>query len=754
MELFKLFGTIAVNNSDANKALDETTDNAEKTHSKMSSVFGKIGNAALEMGKVVAKAAAATTAAATAGFAALTKASVESYAEYEQLVGGVETLFGAGGASLRQYAAEQGTTVKEVAKEYENLMNAQNTVFDNAANAYKTAGLSANEYMETVTSFSASLLQSLGGDTQQAAEMADMAITDMADNANKMGTSMESIQNAYQGFAKQNYTMLDNLKLGYGGTKEEMQRLLEDATAISGVEYDISSYADIVDAIHVVQTEMGITGTTAKEASTTIQGSVSSMKAAWTNFLTGMADEDQDFGALTDNLVNSVVTVAENLAPRLVETVPRLLEGLKQVAISLASHLPELIGEMFPGAEEGVASLMEAIQGTISTLVDDVLPVVFQTITQLLPPLLQIASEVLPMIAGIIKEILPAISAILPSLMTLIQSVLPIITDLIQQLLPPIIQIVEALMPIFVELIQQLLPPILQIVEMVLPLLMQLLDPLLTLLTPLMDILQPILDLIMAIIEPLVSILNVILPPLIVIIESIISIFTGQLSGAIKIVSGLLEARLGTAFKNMQVVVETMKTVFTNFIEFFKNVFTGNWSAAWENIKNIFTAVWEGIKSIFKNVVNGILGGVESLINGVIRAINGLLSGIDKVVGAVGDVLGLDWNLPTLSEIALPRLAKGGILEQGQVGLLEGDGTEAVVPLEKNREWIARVSEEMQVQGLGGDKETLNVLQEILAVMTDLKESNADLPDILTDAIANLKFSISNREFARLVKAV
>ena len=131
-----------------------------------------------------------------------------------------------------------------------------------------------------------------------------------------------------------------------------------------------------------------------------------------------------------------------------------------------------------------------------------------------------------------------------------------------------------------------------------------------------------------------------------------------------------------------------------------------------------------------------------------------MLSGIDKVVGAVGDVLGLDWNLPTLSEIALPRLAKGGILEQGQVGLLEGDGTEAVVPLEKNREWIARVSEEMQVQGLGGDKETLNVLQEILAVMTDLKESNADLPDILTDAIANLKFSISNREFARLVKAV
>ena len=265
MELFKLFGTIAINNSDADKAIDDTTDKAEKSHSKVSSAFGKIGSAALEMGKVMVTAAAAATTAAIAGFAALTKASVESYAEYEQLVGGVETLFGAGGASLRQYAAEQGTTVKEVAKEYENLMNSQNTVFENAANAYKTAGLSANEYMETVTSFSASLLQSLGGDTQQAAEMADMAIIDMADNANKMGSSMESIQNAYQGFAKQNYTMLDNLKLGYGGTASEMYRLLEDAAALDEefaktADFSIDStghltagYADIVEAIHIVQ---------------------------------------------------------------------------------------------------------------------------------------------------------------------------------------------------------------------------------------------------------------------------------------------------------------------------------------------------------------------------------------------------------------------------------------------------------------------------------------------------------------------
>ena len=184
-------------------------------------------------------------------FVAVGTAAIKSYADFEQLKGGVETLFKDSADVLMGYADR----------------------------AYQTAGLSANDYMETVTSFSASLLQSLGGDTEKAANYADQAIIDMSDNANKMGTSMEMIQNAYQGFAKQNYTMLDNLKLGYGGTKEEMQRLLDDAEKISGIKYDISSFADVTQAIHVIQTELGITGTTALEASSTIQGSASAMKS-------------------------------------------------------------------------------------------------------------------------------------------------------------------------------------------------------------------------------------------------------------------------------------------------------------------------------------------------------------------------------------------------------------------------------------------------------------------------------------------
>ena len=252
---------------------------------------GGLKSAASSIGKAftaAAKAAAVGFGAAAAAVAAVGKSALNAYADYEQLVGGVETLFG----------------------------NASDKVLQNANRAFQTAGLSANEYMETVTSFSASLLHSVGKDTKEAAEYADRALVDMSDNANKMGSNMQDIQNAYQGFAKQNYTMLDNLKLGYGGTKEEMERLIADANKVKQAngemaDLSIDSFADITEAIHIVQTEMGITGTTAKEASTTIQGSVGMMKASWKNLLVGVADDTQDFGGLMDNFVDSVGIAAK-----------------------------------------------------------------------------------------------------------------------------------------------------------------------------------------------------------------------------------------------------------------------------------------------------------------------------------------------------------------------------------------------------------------------------------------------------------
>lgn len=402
MELFRLFGTIALDNAKANQGIDETTDKGEKAQSKLSGAFSKMGSAA----KVCGKAVATGMVAAGAAIVKIGKDAVASYADYEQLVGGVETLFKNSAGKVQQYAQE----------------------------AYKTAGLSANAYMETVTSFSASLLQSLDGDTAKAAESANLAITDMADNANKMGTSMESIQNAYQGFAKQNYTMLDNLKLGYGGTKEEMQRLLKDAEKLSGVKYDISSFDDMVQAIHVVQTEMGITGTTAKEAATTIQGSIASMKGSWQNLLTGMADENQNLDELFKQFIDSVVVVGDNLVPRIQTLLPRIVTGISQLASSLSAQLPAIIETVLPSLITGavnivaaliqqlpalaksiVTSLISTLQSYWSTIQksgSDMLQKLLTGITSNLPKMAEKAAEIIVKVVKGIADNLPKIIAV------------------------------------------------------------------------------------------------------------------------------------------------------------------------------------------------------------------------------------------------------------------------------------------------------------------------------------------------------
>ena len=399
-------------------------------------VLGKIGSAV----NTAVKASAAAVGAASAGVAALGTACINAYADYEQLVGGVETLFKDSAETIHSYAD----------------------------NAYKTAGLSANEYMETVTSFSASLLQSLDGDTEKAAAAADLAITDMADNANKMGTAMESIQNAYQGFAKQNYTMLDNLKLGYGGTKEEMQRLLADAEKLSGVKYDLSSYADIVEAIHVIQTEMGITGTTAKEASTTIQGSVASMKAAWANLMVGMADDTQDFDLLLSNFIESIGTVADNLLPRIgvvIEGMGKLVAGL---APKIASALPTLTNELLPNLVElgvqSISALVQGIQENGDSLAAGALSIVgtlAEGIAELLPMVADTAASLAVSLADGLTESLPNIIPIaIETISTLVEN----LTENANTVIDAGIQIILALGEGLIAALPQLIETVPQIV--------------------------------------------------------------------------------------------------------------------------------------------------------------------------------------------------------------------------------------------------------------------------------------------------
>lgn len=337
---------------------------------------------------------------AAAALVDLGKQSIMGFAEQEQLIGGVDTLFKESSAQVQQYAND----------------------------AYKTAGLSANEYMETVTSFSASLLQSLGGDTAAAAEKANLAITDMSDNANKMGTDMQSIQNAYQGFAKANYTMLDNLKLGYGGTKEEMQRLLTDAEKLSGVKYDLSSYADIVDAIHVVQTEMGITGTTAAEAATTIEGSANAMKSAWSNLITGMSNENLDLDKLVQNVIDSVNTFADNLIPRLQIMLPRFVQGLTQLISGMIPYIAPALELLLPPLIEGVGGLVSGIVQALPAAVEAitaVIPMLVEQLTILLPQIISAGVEIIAALASGIGENLPTlIPAVVDAIITITEGLL------------------------------------------------------------------------------------------------------------------------------------------------------------------------------------------------------------------------------------------------------------------------------------------------------------------------------------------
>lgn len=311
-ELFTLVGKIAIDASGANEAIDNVSEQANGLKGNFEAVGGSASSLSGKLkgkGGIIAAALLAAKA-----FGELAKASIGAYADYEQMVGGVETLFGTNGKSLEEYAADAGKTVDQISDKYNSLVNAQSIVFDNAKKAYKTAGVSATQYMDTATSFAASLISGLKGDTETAAQLVDLAILDMSDNANKMGTDLTSIQNAYQGFAKQNYTMLDNLKLGYGGTQSEMKRLLRDAQKLSGQKYNIKNLNDIIEAIHVIQDEMEITGTTQKEASETISGSWNATKAAWDNLLTGLSDGNADIDSLVKGLGESAWNVTKNVA--------------------------------------------------------------------------------------------------------------------------------------------------------------------------------------------------------------------------------------------------------------------------------------------------------------------------------------------------------------------------------------------------------------------------------------------------------
>lgn len=427
------------------KNMNESMKDATNSASKMSSVMKGIGSSAIKVGKGLAVAGAAAATAVTA----LISKSVGAFADYEQLTGGVETLFGAGGRSVEEYAQSVGKSVSDIQGKYDSLMSAQNVVLENANKAYMTAGMSANEYMDTVTGFSASLISSLGGDTNKAADYANSALVDMSDNANKMGTDMESIKNAYQGFAKQNYTMLDNLKLGYGGTQEEMKRLLSDAEKLTGQRYDISSFADITQAIHAIQTQMDITGTTAKEASTTISGSWGSLKAAFQNVLVGLTTGGDMFDQSLDALINTAVTFGQNIIPAIkgaLSGVGYLIEGLAPV---IGETIPPLINDLAPTLANSAVSLISSLVNGLtqnatqfSECLSNMIIVAVAGISTVVPQLLDVASKI---VSNLMQGLTNSMPQIVNGAVTLVEGLVNGLVNNIPLLIMGAVQLVASL---------------------------------------------------------------------------------------------------------------------------------------------------------------------------------------------------------------------------------------------------------------------------------------------------------------------
>ena len=529
--------------------------------------------------------------AAASGVAFLTKSSLEQYAEYEQLVGGVDTLFKQSADIVQQYAD----------------------------NAYKTAGMSANEYMDTVTSFSASLLQGLGGDTAKAAEVANQAITDMSDNANKMGTSMQMIQNAYQGFAKQNYTMLDNLKLGYGGTQEEMARLINDSGVLGDAfvatanNINEVSFDKIIEAIHVVQTNMGVTGTTAAEAASTIEGSVASAKSAWTNLITGIADENADLDTLIGNFVTSAETVAGNVVPRITQILSGMGTAIEQLAPILAAEVPTLIASVLPSIVNGGAQLLVGL------------------VTGLVSALPQLVAAV----PGIIDTMITSISEALPQILNVGVQLLDQLTTGIETGLPDMVSRIPEIITQFLDYITEQLPTVL--------------DKGAELLNNLVNgILGAIPEMTAALPEIITAFVQFITDNLPTIIESGINILLNLLSGIIGAIPDLVASipqiisaiTTGIA-RALPKIIQSGVSLLQKFIE----GILSNIPALVAALPQIISAIVEGIGALIggivdvgKSIVEGIWKGIQEMAGWIYDKVTGFFSGI---VDGVKDFLGI-----------------------------------------------------------------------------------------------------------------
>ena len=753
--------------------------------------------------KSIAKIGTAAVAAGATATAALVKSSVDAYASYEQLRGGIETLFGAGGQSAKEYAKSVGKSTDEAKKDYQQLMNAQNIALKNADKAYKTAGMSANDYMETVTSFAASLKQSTKNETE-AAKSANQIVVDMSDNANKMGTDMTMIQNAYNGFAKQNYTMLDNLKLGYGGTQAEMQRLLKDAEKLSGKKYKLGNFKDMAEAIHVVQTEMGITGTTAKEASTTIEGSVNSAKAAWTNLVSGMSQDNADMDKLINEFIESVGVAAGNILPR-IETalggvgsliekllpvivdaipdvienllpkllasgtnivltlvqgiaaaIPSLLNVLNQTFTIVLEKIPEFfndVSELFSGG--GAANIMNMLLTLFNSIATDMisnLPIILNSLINMLAQILIFLITQIPSIVSTVVSIIPAlVDGLLQAIPTLIQAIPPIIDALVNGLLACIPNIIDT----GVKLITALVDNLSEIINTIVAVIPEIITNLVNAIQDhLPDIIDAGVELIGALFNNLPEIINTI-------VRAIPPIITALINGLLDFIPDIVEA----GFKLIIALVGNLPQIIITIVRAIPKIIAGIIGALIGAIPKIIATGFKLLISIIKNlpqiiakIITAIPAIIKALINGFgdylsdmadigLNLIKGLWNGIknagawlrDKISGFFGGVVD---SIKDFFGIASPSK-----LMRDQVGKFIAQGI-----------WVG-FNEEDPMSQINRDLKYGMKKLDTTMTLSGGYYSGIDydkMAQATTDAFvdANIGVSVGNRQFGRLVREV
>ena len=678
MDVFNLYAKLSLNTDDYEKGVEKAKGGASSLMDVFSGTLlgnvvsdglRNVANGITEIGKTAANMAVS-----------IGKASLDSYADYEQLVGGVETLYKDSAGIIENYAKD----------------------------AYKNVGLSANDYMETSTSFAASLVSSLGGDTEKAAQMANTAISDMSDNANKMGTNISSIQDAYNGFAKQNYTMLDNLKIGYGGTQAEMKRLIKEAAAMTDTQKELGvtvdstsmSYANIVQAIHVVQANMGIMGTTSKEAATTIQGSTASMKSAWENLLTGIADPEQDFQTLVDNLVDSVITAGNNIIPRIKEIVPTLIDGLSELVTQLAPYVSGVIMELEPIIEESLQALfggLSSVASELQPIVADVFSffgdaIIFGLTSAIENSDFSFLLDIFDNVKTAAEEVVPVIEEIAPALVTVgaavkgwqigtkIQKMATAFdeakvavslfsmglsdTEIAQAAaakaqaafnavlaanpITLVVVAIGALVGILAVLyaknedfrnsvngvieniwakIEELVAWVQPYVEAAMQVIRQVVTQVITDLTPVIQSIGEAFSAAWSLVQTVwawaSAFFQAIFQAIVVIFAPFAPIISGFFQGAWIIIQSI-----------WNVAVSFFQTVFNLITGVFSTidaVLSGDFQSAWESIQGIFEGVFDFFSTVGQNVVEGIKGGVAAVWGGLVSFVQGLWDGIKSI---------------------------------------------------------------------------------------------------------------------------